>query len=106
MSLSPGNPQMVDVVIKFLDKGTQVGSSFGKVDLPYESGDKILIPRVGSKIMPSTSIAPSLPLQARVGPSRRVDDVRKVHVSDQDVGSMSGYSVTFQNNNKRSWPYL
>ncbi len=58
MSLSPGNPQMVDVVIKFLDKGTQVGSSFGKVDLPYEPGDKILIPRVGSKIMPSTSIAP------------------------------------------------
>jgi len=44
---------MVVVVINPLDKGTQVGSSFGKVDLPYEPGDKILIPSVGSQIMSS-----------------------------------------------------
>ena len=102
--MSPEDPQILVVVINPLDKGTQVGSSFGKVDLPYEPGDKILIPSVGSKIVPSASIAPSLPLQARVGLSRRVDDVREVHVSDPDMGSMSGFSITFPNNNKRSRP--
>ena len=67
VSLSPEDPQMEVVVINPLDKGTQVGSSFGKVDLPYEPGDKILIPSVGSKIV-------------------------------------SGFSITFPDNNKRSRP--
>ena len=100
VSLSPEDPQMEVVVINPLDKGTQVGSSFGKVDLPYEPGDKILIPSVGSKIVPSTSIKPNLPLEAHVG----LDDDRKIHVSDPGAGSMSDISITFPNNNKRSRP--
>ena len=119
LSLSPGTPQVVDAVIKLYlrsdvfetslrvtnvvvstDKGTQVGSSFGKVDLPYEPGDKILIPSVGSKIVPSTSIKPNLPLEAHVG----LDDDRKIHVSDPGAGSMNDISITFPNNNKRSRP--
>jgi len=91
---------MLVVVVNPLDKGTQVGSSFGKVDLPYEPGDKILIPSIGSKIAPSTSIEPSLPLETRVC----LDDVRKVHVSDPGAGNMSDISITFPNNNKRSRP--
>jgi hypothetical protein len=89
--LSPEDPEILVVVINPLDKGTQVGSSFGKVDLPYEPGDKILIPSVGSKIVPSTSIKPNLPLEAHVG----LDDDRKIHVSDPGAGSMSGISITF-----------
>ena len=100
VSLSPEDPQMVVVVINPLDKGTQVGSSFGKVDLPYEPGDKVLIPSTGSKIVSSTSMEPNLPLEARVG----LDDVRKIHVSDPGAGSMSDISITFPNNNKRKKP--
>ena len=40
VSMSPQDPQILVVVVNPLDKGTQVGSSFGKVDLPYEPGDK------------------------------------------------------------------
>ena len=100
VSLSPEGPQVLVVVVNPLDKGTQVGSSFGKVDLPYEPGGKIFIPSIGSKISPSTSIEPSLPLEARV----RLDDVRKVHVADPSAGSMIDISITFPNNNKRSRP--
>jgi len=98
--MSPQDLQILVVVVNPLDKGTQVGSSLGKADLPHEPGDKILIPSTGSRIVSSTSMEPNLPLEARVGP----DDVRKVHVSDPGAGSMSDISITFPNNNKRKKP--
>ena len=78
-------------VVVSSNKGTQIGSSIGKVDLPYEQDDKILIPRyVGSKNVPSSSSVPSLPLQVHGGPSHRISDVRRFHVPDKNMRCVDG----------------
>ena len=78
-------------VIVSSNKETQIGSSFGKADLPYEQGDKILIPRgVCSGNVPSSSLVLHPPLHGVS--SHDTSNIRRVeiHAPNKDVRCVNG----------------
>ena len=85
-------------VVVSANKIAQVGTSFGKADLPYEQDDRILVPR---------SSKGSLPLQSHSGSSHRTFDVRNVEIDakSKDMRVIKGSSVTIANGKRRIKPY-
>ncbi len=67
------------------NKTTQVGTSFGEADLPYEQGGRILVPR---------SSKGGFPLQSHSDTSH-----------SKDMRVIKGSSVTIANDKRRVKPY-
>jgi hypothetical protein len=70
-------------VVVSSNKGTQIGTSFGRSVLPYEKGDKILVPGIwyGVDDMPSSSVV----LPQDTSGMRRVE----IHAPDKNVNGNS-----------------